>query len=132
MFSALRRCPTTLSRALSSTAFSSTILRAPVYQTANAVRNTTPQFPRVAIAAFHKSTKWQQQQYATAEAVEGEEQSAQESQDGPATTFKDLANRGLVHPNLINTITKHMRITDMTDVQTRTINEALSGVDMYV
>ncbi|KAF2800683.1 DEAD-domain-containing protein [Melanomma pulvis-pyrius CBS 109.77] len=125
MFSALRRCPTTLSRALSSAAFSSTVLRAPVYQSSSALRNSTSRAPRVAIAAFHQSTKWQQ--HATAEAAEVEQQPAH---DGPATEFKELATRGLVHPNLINTITKQMRLTSMTDVQTRTINEALSGVDI--
>jgi ATP-dependent RNA helicase MSS116, mitochondrial len=50
--------------------------------------------------------------------------------DGPVTEFSELARRGLVHPNIINTITKQMRLTTMTDVQTRSINEALSGVDM--
>jgi ATP-dependent RNA helicase MSS116 len=35
-----------------------------------------------------------------------------------------------VHPNIVNTITKKMNIETMTDVQQRTINEALSGVDV--
>ena len=51
-------------------------------------------------------------------------------QEGPITEFDELAKRGLVHPNLINTITRQMRLTTMTDVQTRTINEALYGTDM--
>lgn len=77
----------------------------------------------VAIAAFHQSSKWQQ--IAAAEA-----HTEQPTQDGPVTEFKELATRGLVHPNLINTITKQMKLQTMTDVQTRTINEALSGIDV--
>ncbi|KAF2704618.1 DEAD-domain-containing protein [Pleomassaria siparia CBS 279.74] len=126
MFSALRKCPTTLSRALSSAAFSSTVLRAPVYQSSGLLRTTAPRASRVAIAAIHQSTKWQQ--YAATESAAVNEQHS--AQDGPATEFKDLEVRGLVHPNVINTITKQMRMTTMTDVQTRTINEALSGVDI--
>lgn len=80
--------------------------------------------PGVATAAFHQSAKWRQQ-VATAERVD-----QQHGQDGPVTHFKDLASRGLVHPNVINTITKQMKLETMTDVQCRTINEALSGVDM--
>jgi ATP-dependent RNA helicase MSS116 len=71
---------------------------------------------------FHHSTRWQQ----TAAA----EQEEAGSSDGLVTEFSELARRGLVHPAIINTITKQMRLTTMTDVQTRTINEALSGVDV--
>jgi len=83
--------------------------------------------PAVATAAFHQSAKWRQ-----IEAVQAEEDEAdqQVDQGGPVTRFADLATRGLVHPNLINTITKQMKLETMTDVQSRTINEALSGVDM--
>jgi ATP-dependent RNA helicase MSS116 len=71
---------------------------------------------------FHHSTPWQQMAVA--------EQDEAGSSDGPVTEFGELARRGLVHPAIINTITKQMRLTTMTDVQTRTINEALSGVDV--
>lgn len=75
-------------------------------------------------AGFHHSAKWQQ---IAAQEVTDEQAS---TSDGPITEFAELASRGLVHPNLINTITKQMRLTTMTDVQTRTINEALNGTDM--
>jgi ATP-dependent RNA helicase MSS116 len=78
----------------------------------------------VAVAAFHQSAMWQQ-------IMASQEESEQVAQDGPVTRFKDLATRGLVHPNVINTITKQMKLETMTEVQTRTINEALSGTDMY-
>jgi hypothetical protein len=71
---------------------------------------------------FHHSSPWQQMAVA--------EQDEAGSSDGPVTEFGELARRGLVHPAIINTITKQMRLTTMTDVQTRTINEALSGVDV--
>jgi ATP-dependent RNA helicase MSS116 len=76
------------------------------------------------IASFHSSSKWQQ----VAQEVQAEEAIAEE---GPATTFPELASRGLVHRNIVDTITRQMKIETMTDVQQRTINEALSGVDMY-
>jgi ATP-dependent RNA helicase MSS116 len=65
-------------------------------------------------------------QIAVAEEVSTGEAVAQE----PITHFKDLATQGLVHPNIINVITKNMKLDKMTDVQTATINEALSGVDV--
>jgi ATP-dependent RNA helicase MSS116, mitochondrial len=52
--------------------------------------------------------------------------------EGLATKFEDLETRGLVHPNVVNTITKYMNLETMTEVQSRTINEALKGADMYV
>jgi ATP-dependent RNA helicase MSS116 len=90
------------------------------------LRITGPRLPMIATHEFHQSAKWRQE--AAAEAQDQEF----EANDGPVTQFKDLALRGLVHPNVINTITKQMKIQTMTDVQSRTINEALSGVDMYV
>lgn len=75
------------------------------------------------MAGFHNTARWQQ----IAQEVEAEQTTTEE---GPATTFAELATRGLVHPNIINTITKQMKIETMTDVQQRTINEALSGVDV--
>jgi ATP-dependent RNA helicase MSS116 len=88
------------------------------------LRIPSSRFTKVTTAGFHHSTKWQQIAAAHADT----EQPI--ADDGPITEFHDLAARGLVHPNIINVITKSMRITTMTDVQTRTINEALSGVDV--
>jgi ATP-dependent RNA helicase MSS116 len=121
MFGALRRCPVTLSRSLSTVAISSAPLRASSLRATSKLRIPSSRLANVTIAGFHHSAKWQQ--IAAAEANT-------ETVDEPVTEFSELAKRGLVHPNLINTITKQMRLTTMTDVQTRTINEALSGVDM--
>lgn len=45
------------------------------------------------------------------------------------TKFQQLADQQLVHRNVIDSIT-NMGITDMTDVQVATINQALRGTDM--
>ncbi|KAL2261473.1 hypothetical protein VTK26DRAFT_4074 [Humicola hyalothermophila] len=49
--------------------------------------------------------------------------------DRPITRFPDLATLG-VHPNLVNSITRGMGFTEMTDVQSLTINPALAGKDV--
>ncbi|CAO2655620.1 Nn.00g044230.m01.CDS01 [Neocucurbitaria sp. VM-36] len=123
MFGALRRCPAALSRNLPTAAISTRVLRVPLSQSSSALRLSSSRFANVSISGFHHSAKWQQ----TMAEAEAEEIIAEE---GPVTEFKELATRGLVHPNLVNTITNQMRLTTMTDVQARTINEALSGVDV--
>ncbi|KAF2628735.1 DEAD-domain-containing protein [Macroventuria anomochaeta] len=123
MFGAFRRCPATLSKSISRVAVSSNILRTPLTRTSTTLRIPSSRIANASIAGFHSSAKWQQ----VAQEVEAEQTIAEE---GPATTFAELATRGLVHPNIINTITKQMKIETMTDVQQRTINEALSGVDV--
>jgi ATP-dependent RNA helicase MSS116 len=126
MFGALRRCPASLSKTLPVVARSSNILRTPLSLPSNVLRlpHQTSRLANASIAGFHHSAKWQQIAAVEAEAAEVKDQ------NGPITEFQELARQGLVHPNLINTITKNMRLTTMTDVQTRTINEALSGVDV--
>jgi ATP-dependent RNA helicase MSS116 len=127
MFAALRRCPATLARSLSSAGFSSRVTRSALPTLSSALYRTTPRIPTVATAAFHQTAKWRQ--YQAAAAVE-EYTDDHVDQGGPCTRFADLATRGLVHPNVVNTITKQMKLETMTPVQTQTINEALSGVDM--
>ncbi|KAH6633403.1 ATP-dependent RNA helicase mss116 mitochondrial precursor [Boeremia exigua] len=123
MFGAFRRCPTTLSKSLSRVAVSSSALRTPLTRTSVPLRTPSARIANASIAGFHSSAKWQQ----VAQEVQAEEAIAE---DGPATTFSELGSRGLVHPNLVRTITRSMKIENMTDVQQRTINEALSGVDI--
>ncbi|KAK5002916.1 hypothetical protein LTR60_006965, partial [Cryomyces antarcticus] len=47
----------------------------------------------------------------------------------PITKFHELESRGLVHRNVVRTITDEMKLETMTDVQSATINEALKGTD---
>jgi ATP-dependent RNA helicase MSS116 len=127
MFGAFRRCPATLSRNLSSAVAVSRVLRVPLSRTPTTLRVPATRLANASVAGFHHSARWQQ-----IAAQEQEQANASEEAHEPEliTEFKELATRGLVHPNIINTITKQMRIETMTDVQTRTINEALSGVDV--
>lgn len=112
-----------MSKSISRVAVSSNILRTPLTRTSAVLRTPSTRISNASIAGFHSSAKWQQ----VAQEVEAEQTIAE---DGPATTFAELGSRGLVHPNIVNTITKKMNIETMTDVQQRTINEALSGVDV--
>lgn len=122
MFGAVRRCPATLSRSLA--AISTRTLRTPLTHAPGVLRIPlqSSRLTNAAISGFHHSAKWQQ-----AVAQEAEQSAPQ---DELITEFKDLATKGLVHPNLISTITDRMKLKTMTDVQSRTINEALSGVDV--
>lgn len=46
------------------------------------------------------------------------------------TKFEELIDHKLVHPNVVEAITKGMGHSDMTEVQSMTINQALQGTDM--
>ncbi|KAH8730829.1 P-loop containing nucleoside triphosphate hydrolase protein [Phaeosphaeriaceae sp. PMI808] len=124
MFSALRRCPSTLSRNLLTATVSSRAVQVPFFRSSSALRITSSRLAAINTAGFHHSAKWQQ-----VAAAEADTEQAPESNE-PIEKFSDLAKLGLVHPNIINVITKQMRLTTMTDVQIRTINEALSGNDV--
>jgi hypothetical protein len=50
-------------------------------------------------------------------------------QSGPVTQFSELAERGLVNENVVRAITQSMRIDTMTPVQSKTLNQTLSGID---
>jgi hypothetical protein len=53
-----------------------------------------------------------------------------EKRDNYITEFADLETNGQVSPVLVNTITRNMGLKTMTPVQSKTINEALEGVDL--
>jgi ATP-dependent RNA helicase MSS116 len=74
------------------------------------------------IRPFSNSIQWRQQAAAKA---------SREAEPGPPTItkFQELADLGLIHPNVVNTLTG-MGLTTMTDVQAATINQALKGTDM--
>ena len=48
----------------------------------------------------------------------------------PITRFDELETRNIVHRNVVRTLTGEMGLETMTEVQTRTINEALKGQDV--
>jgi ATP-dependent RNA helicase MSS116 len=53
-----------------------------------------------------------------------------EKRDNYVTEFADLNTNGQVSSVLVNTITQNMGLKTMTPVQSKTINEALEGVDL--
>lgn len=62
--------------------------------------------------------------------IEEDEQEAVEQFQGPLTEFKDLSTTGIIHENVVDTITKSMKLKTMTEVQSATITAALEGTDM--
>lgn len=47
------------------------------------------------------------------------------------TKFQELIDHGMVHRNVVESITRGMGHHTMTEVQSMTINEGLMGTDMY-
>ena len=54
------------------------------------------------------------------------------SSSGLVTKFQELADRKMVSPTVVKTITQEMKLETMTQVQSMTINETLKGIDVYV
>ncbi len=93
-----------------------------------------------------QTTRWQSNSAAALaeeEAVEGEIENEinaqhppsdfeinQKIHQGPITKFQELADRNLVHKNVVETIVSGMKIETMTEVQSMTINETLKGADV--
>ncbi|EME82787.1 uncharacterized protein MYCFIDRAFT_211157 [Pseudocercospora fijiensis CIRAD86] len=48
----------------------------------------------------------------------------------PLTKFADLGSSGVLHDNVVRTLTRDMGLDTMTEVQAKTINEALKGQDV--
>ena len=46
------------------------------------------------------------------------------------TQFSELSRDGLVGQNLVDTLTKSMKLETMTEVQSKTLNEILTGADV--
>lgn len=69
--------------------------------------------------------------YSSEAAAAAPEQSADAPQQksGPISRFEDLRTLG-VHDNLVNSITMGLKYETMTDVQSKTIEPALKGMDM--
>ncbi|MCJ1284670.1 hypothetical protein MMC26_004006 [Xylographa opegraphella] len=57
-------------------------------------------------------------------------QSSRSIQPTPITKFHELADRKMVSPTVIRTITQDMKLETMTQVQSLTINETLKGIDV--
>lgn len=55
---------------------------------------------------------------------------ADKSESTNVTMFQELIDNNMVHPNVVEQVTKKMGHQTMTEVQSMTINQALQGTDM--
>ena len=122
MLGALRRCPATLPRTISSRACRVSVELPLTSSVRIASLRSSPLRVPVSARLIHETRRWQQQAAAQSEHVETTE-------GGPITRFADLAERGLVNGKVIQVLLDN-GLRDMTDVQTATINEGLKGMDL--
>ncbi|KAF1981460.1 DEAD-domain-containing protein [Aulographum hederae CBS 113979] len=120
MFAALRRCPASLPRTICSISRTSTLRSSLNASSISPLRQASGPLATLS-RQLHQTARWQQGAQAAQEAVEDEE---------PITQFAELEARGMVHPNVVRMLTGPMGLSEMTDVQTGTINEALKGADI--
>lgn len=121
MLSAVRRCSASIPRAFAAGALASR----------SSISRITPQVSRLTkltqgtqLRGFQHVARWQSQSALAEDSQDGAE--------GLITQFQELADRDLIHANVIEALTRDMGLTDMTEVQSATINQALTGSDMYV
>lgn len=118
MFSLARRGPASISRVFTA------VSRIPSTRPSTLLLSL-PNLAKPALESrwLHISTQLRNQAAALREDVE-------DSQHKIVTQFQELVDHGMVHENVVNEITQGMGHHTMTEVQSQTINEALSGVDM--
>lgn len=110
---AFQRCSASLPRALS--APSSNLFANRALRFNRIVRQSQPSIVR----SLHQSPLLRNE----AAAAAAPEESA------PITKFQELQDRNIIHPNIIRNLT-NMGLETMTDVQSQTINTAISGTDI--
>ncbi|KAI9642160.1 hypothetical protein NHQ30_008962 [Ciborinia camelliae] len=120
MFSACRRGPASISRALR--AVPSTIRIPSTRPSTLSLISQKTSIPALESRWLHVSSTLQSQSAAP------KASGAQE--DKVINRFDELLTHGLVHPNVINEITQTMKLETMTEVQTMTINQGLQGTDI--
>ena len=84
---------------------------------------------RQAYRSLHSTSLLRQQAAAVAQQ---DESGSSKSGNAPPriTRFDELETHGIVHPNVVRTLTRDMGLETMTEVQQATINEALKGTDV--
>lgn len=117
---ALQRCSASLPRSLTTSSFNARSSRW-LSQPSVAVKALAQpaSHPRL----FHAASRLRQEAAAQAEPAEAE-------QEGEISRFEDLGRRGIIHENVVENLTGKMGLETMTEVQRRTINEALKGEDI--
>ncbi|KAF7871783.1 hypothetical protein EAF04_003890 [Stromatinia cepivora] len=121
MFSACRRGPASISRALR--AVPSTIRIPSTRPSTLSLISQKSSISALESRWLHVSSVSQLQSVATKEAAVIQENKV-------INRFDELTKYGLVHPNVVNEITDTMKLETMTEVQTMTINQALQGTDI--
>lgn len=116
---ALQRCSASLPRSLHSISPAATLTTRFLL-----ARSTTQSIQATTIRALHQTTRSRQ------EAAAAESASKAEESDGEITRFEDLETRGIIHANVVRTLTREMGLETMTEVQAKTINNALKGTDI--
>jgi len=113
MFSAVRG-PASISRVFRA---SSTILRIPSSKPTSFSLLVQNAKPSQSARYLHITSQFRQD-------------NSNQNQKALITKFEELVDQNLVHPNVVNQITKSMGHSTMTEVQSKTINVALQGTDM--
>lgn len=125
MFNACRRGPTSLSRVLR--AGSTLHLQSARPSTLSLITQSATK-PSIESRWVHVASQLRQQ--ATGAQSVPRESVQNQQQNVAVTKFQELIDYNLVHPNVVNEITRGMGLHTMTEVQSKTINQALRGDDM--
>lgn len=123
MFNACSRGPASLSRVLRA----GSTLRIPSTRPSTLFlvsKNTT--IPSLESRWLHISSQLRQQ----ATGVAAGRTSHDPQKRVEITKFDELIEHNLVHPNVVTEITRGMGLSTMTEVQSKTINQSLGGIDM--
>ena len=125
MFSACRRGPASISKVFRAAASTSRIPSTRPSTLSLSIQNTAK--PALEARWLHVSSRLRNQAGAARAYDNGD---AYEKENQEIKKFHQLIEHNLVHPNVVNTITKGLGYENMTDVQTLTINQGLQGEDM--
>ena len=124
MFNACRRGPASITRILSAAGPSIRIPSTKASSLSLSFRSVSK--PVLETRWLHISARLR----APPAAAEAYKETTEQIEYEPITKFQELLDRDLVHPNVVSTILQGMGHTTMTEVQSQTINQALTGVDM--
>ncbi|KAI9737537.1 MAG: hypothetical protein M1834_009692 [Cirrosporium novae-zelandiae] len=129
MLSSFRRGPAAVARLLSHASLQQPLTASP-FLTRSLLQATSKAL--VARRGFHQSWPWLEQAV-TQNALDDSRDSSiseQTAKLGPPKRFEELGTRGLVNRTVVRTLTDTMKLDQMTEVQSLTINETLKGLDV--
>jgi ATP-dependent RNA helicase MSS116 len=130
MFNVCRRGPASISRVLGSV---TSTTRIPLTRPSTLSLSSFPR-GRLALEAryLHVSSRLSYEAVAMrASTPQPSMNYVDQSTSKNVTKFEELIEHDMVHPNVVEEITKKMGHHTMTEVQSMTINQGLQGTDMY-